>query len=718
MHSTHLVSSPLRGAFNRRAFITSSSLAALSATASSVVSRTGHAGSPGEAARGGPILRYFVPPENREEHLAELIRTCQRTGIREVSLFTTEYLGPSQFKDIAELERICAHLAVCAERLRAAGLVFHLNAFHTLGHLYAPQREIEARGFQRQLQADGTPGAHPVVDPSCPNLRAYLQQAYRLYGGLRPVLLFVDDDYTVRFTQCFVPGRVARFAARFGCAVDPKAIDALLRKNDRAARRLMSELITDDLAALAAAIRETVHAVSPTTRLGHMHAGAVNHDVSRVARALAGVQRPCVRPQIPLYREDVPLADYPERFWGLDSWKARLPEDFELFPECENYPYDPALKSPVAAYAHHAYILSVGEPKVALSLNAAFGGKVPASESRSLVDYFAERQGQLLAVEKLLQGTAEPLGAGVWQDPEAQALGLWRRTPFKALQARGVPLRCVRSPERATIHWGDSLQYLDDARLDAVLQCGGFLDLRSLQTIQNRGKLDEIGLTLGERCPATEVMHLRYDRQDGGVELWPYYYFVGRLPGREHLPFRVTAPSGKVLASYLDEQRRVSLPHLFAWTSPTGARFALLNASTDAATGESLLSRWSAPLLARAIEWVQGQPLPARTATEGAFLLKALRLGAGEAMLLTIWNLSTAPAAAATLRLAPNLAAWKWAAIQTDGNEQPLAIHSVDGAPAITLEQPLPSLGCSFLVARRDASSGREPVRQPSPAQP
>ena len=697
---------------NRRDFITSSGLAALSATACTVLPRGASAGSPRDdergggrdtdsVAKGGPVLRYYIPPENREEHLAELIHTCKRTGIQEVSLFTTEYLGTSQFKDIEELEQVCAHLALCAERLKAAGLVFHLNAFHTLGHLYAPQPEVEKFGFQRQLQADGKAGAHPVLDPSCPRLRGYLQQAYRLYGGLQPELLFVDDDYTVKFTQCFVPGRVARFAARFGCATDPKAIDALLTKGDRAARSLMSELITDDLVSLATAIREAVHEVSPNTRLGHMHAGAVNHDVPRVARALAGEKRSCVRPQIPLYREDVPLADYPERFWGLDSWKARLPEDFELFPECENYPYDPALKSPVAAYAHHAYILSVGEPRVALSLNAAFGGKVPASESRSLVDYFAERKGQLLAVEKLLQGATEPLGVGVWQDPEMQKLGLLRRPSLKALQSRGVPVCCERTPESATIHWGDSLQHLDDAGLDRVLQRGGFLDLRAVQTLQKRGRLEEIGFMLGERCAAADVMHLPYDRNDGGVELWPYYYFVGRLPGREHLPFRVNAPSGKVLASYLDEQRRVSVPHLLTWTSPAGARFALLNASTDGATGESLLSRWSAPLLARAVEWVQDRSLPAQTASEGAFLLKALRLGAGEAMLLTLWNLSTASAAAATLRLAPDLAAWKWARIQTDGNEQPLKVHSINGAPCIVQEHPLPSLDCSFLVARR-----------------
>jgi hypothetical protein len=540
-----------------------------------------------------------------------------------------------------------------------------------------------------------------VIDPSCPRLRTYLQQAYRLYGQLRPGLLFVDDDYTVKFTQCFVPARVARFAARFGCANDAKVVDALLTKGDRESRALMSELITDDLVSLATALREAVHEVSPETRLGHMHAGSVTHDVASVARAFAGSKRPMVRPQIQLYREDAPLTDYPDRFWGLDAWKARMPEDFEFFPECENYPYDPALKSPVAAFAHHAYILSVGEPRVALSLNGSCdGGRVPAAESRSLVNYFAARQGQLKAVEALLQGGAEPVGVAVWQDPEMQKLGLLRKTSLKALQARGVPLRCVRRAEEAVLLWGDSLQHLDDAGLEKVLQRGGFLDLRALQMLQKRGRLEQIGLTLGDRCAATDVMHVRYERQDRGTELWPYYYFVGRLPGKEHLPFRVTARDGKALVTYLDEQRQISVPHVLTWTSPAGARFALLNAQTDTTTGESLLSRWSAACLVRAIEWVQGRAVPAQTLSEGAFLLKALRLGTDDQVLLTLWNLSTAPAPAAAIRLAGDFASYTWSRIDPAGQLRPLVTTSRNGRIEATLDETLPSLGCNFLLGR------------------
>jgi hypothetical protein len=47
-------------------------------------------------------LRYYVPLDAREEHLAELITTCERIGVTDVSLFITEYLGISQFKEIGD----------------------------------------------------------------------------------------------------------------------------------------------------------------------------------------------------------------------------------------------------------------------------------------------------------------------------------------------------------------------------------------------------------------------------------------------------------------------------------------------------------------------------------------------------------------------------------------------------------------------------------------
>ena len=82
--------------------------------------------------------------------------------------------------------------------------------------------------------------------------------------------------------------------------------------------------------------------------------------MAAVAQALAGQYRPSVRPQIPQYREDRPVAEYAETFWQLDYWRAKLPQGFEFHPECENFPYTELQKSPAASYAHTAYCYGCG----------------------------------------------------------------------------------------------------------------------------------------------------------------------------------------------------------------------------------------------------------------------------------------------------------------------------------------------------------------------
>ncbi|MBU4211402.1 MAG: hypothetical protein KKD33_02325, partial [Verrucomicrobia bacterium] len=457
----------------------------------------------------GPVLRFHVYQEQREEQIAELLQTCERLGIREVALFTADYICGEVFPTMEGLQARLDHLNICAERIRRAGLVFSLNVMHTLGHLYVPQQDIDRFGFSRQVDADGQPGKHPILDPACPKLREHLAETFRLYAQLRSRLMFVDDDYAVPLEQCYLPQRLKRFSEEFDCNAAPKTIQGLLASPDgttpHRAISLMTRLASEDLTTLAEILRTAVHSVEPGTRLGQMFSGQVPPAaIIGVARALAGPHQPFVRPQIPPYREEAPLTYYPRMFWEIEVWKSRLPADFEFYPECENYPYYTSLKSPAAAYAHFSSILGAGEPRVALSLNS-FATIVPACESRELVDYFAASKGQVRAVVNELAAAGELQGPGVCVDG-----GL------DLLQLKGVPLRCA-APDEALIQWGVGLNSLSDEAIARRLKRGAILDLRSATILHDRGVLKLTGLELQERCSLDDLMHIAFPRRDGGI---------------------------------------------------------------------------------------------------------------------------------------------------------------------------------------------------------
>ena len=660
------------------------------------------------------ILRYYVPIEGRDEHLAELIRTCEQTGAQEVSLFSSDYLCHAVFLAPTEMEQRMEHLALCAEAIREAGLIFSLNVMHTLGHLFVPQTDIDRFGFQRQLDAEGRPGAHPVLDPACPKLREHLVETYRQYARLQPRLLFVDDDFLVPFHQCFLLDRVTRFATAFGCQDSPAAVQDALHTgehtNQKRARELMAELITADLIALATALREAVHEISPTTRLGLMYPTHMM-GVEQVARALAGDHQPFVRPQIPLYREDVPTMAYPSRFQTVDIWQAQLPADFEFYPEGENYPYDPALKSPSAALLHHMYCLAVGESQVALSLNS-FSAGIPACESTALVDKFTAYRGQIATVNELLdtdRQTIKTVGATVWQHSEASQLGLLEGPNLLPLQARGVPVSYVRNPEDAVLHWGNSLAHLSDEELEGVLQRGAVFDGRAVEILEQRGLLESTGLSLGEKCRVTDVLHIRYERNDQGHENWPFYYFVSRMPGDDHLPRRMSAPDSTTICPYLDDKGNISAPHILTWTSPSGVRFGLLNVLASR-LDKALLSPWSTPAIVRAIEWVQDAPLTACAAGGGNVLLKALRLRSGSQLMLTLANLSTSPSSPLPIRLAPKYVTWRWSKVGANGEREPLEVNSKGQLPAPLLQCLEHSIFLGECLSERDRTAMKLPI--------
>ncbi len=647
------------------------------------------------------ILRYYVPSAGRDAHLAECIETCQRTGIREILLFTSPAYGPgSGFLDRDELTERLNHLNLCAERIRAAGLVFSLNVFATLGHVYVPEAEVTRFGFWRQIGPSGAPALHPVLDPACPALHTYLVAAYAAYASLHPRVIFVDDDFGVGLNNVYHPARLAKFAARVGVEPDRSLIAGLLFSEDPAvslqARWLMRELVTADLVDLAQEVQLTVHQRNPDIRMGLMFPSSAFFDVAAVAQALAGSHQPLVRPQLPLYREERPVSAYGDSLWQLNFWRAHLPETFEIWPEAENYPYTDYQKSPEAGWVHAAYCFGCGVPQVALSLNS-FSRGIPAGESRRMVEKFSTHRKQLVEIEKLLQGGSEELGVAIWEPGEVRQLGLNQAAPIDALRLLGIPIESVRDYQEGTLYWGNSLNILARPDLEWILARGALLDLDSADSLQAGGYLEKIGLKLGPACAADEALNLRFTRQDGSPEDWPIYYFIRGL-GVEGMPRAVEAADARVLVGYIDDQDRDSLPFALAWTGPQGARFAFINASFRLWPHNAFLNPWMGGVLAQLCQWVDGRTLPARVVAGPNVALQVLRFGDGDNILCTLINYSTTSQPEIRVALNEDLARLKFSEILADGSCVGLAVDKVAGTASLHLTGPMECLGVRFVL--------------------
>ena len=648
-----------------------------------------------------PILRYYVAPERREEHLQELIETCHRVGAHEVLLFTsTAYARGANFIDREQLKSRMNHLHMCADRIRSADLVFSLNVFTTLGHIYVPQEEIDRFGFKRQIDPEGRDAIHPVLDPSCLRLREYQSGVYETYAELEPRLMFVDDDFGVNLHSGFHPDRLRRFAAAISCSSEREHVKSLMFSEDRAialqARKLMRTLITRDLVELAVILRQAAHRRDPRIRLGLMYPARAFFDVAAVAEAFAGAHRPYVRPQLPLYREERSVASYGEALWQLNYWRAKLPANFEIFPEGENLPYTDLQKSPAATFLHTAYCFACGEPKVALSLNS-FSTGIPAGDSRQSTAFTAAHKPQLQVVAGLLAGGSEPIGIGVWEAGEPRMTGVLPKTPFSLPQLLGFPIYSARQPEDAVIHWGHELYDLPSKEIEQVLESGAVLDLDSAAILEARGYLSRTGLALDARCRVQDILNLEFTRRDASVENWMIYYFI-RNVSEEGMPRRIRTADGTVLNSYKDDLGQTSVPFALTWSGPLGQPFAFINASFHLWPRGALWNPWMADVLKQTFEWVQGKAVAAQVVNGPNLTVNALKLPATDQVILTLINYSTTSQANTQLALSEELAGLSFTEIAPDGSGKDIPVQQSESRMSLHLQGATECLGVRFIL--------------------
>lgn len=639
------------------------------------------------------ILRFQAFPETRNESIDEALAICRRCGIPEISLFTTDFLH-EMFLDDKAMEAHYTHIAACAELIRAAGLTFSLNIWHTLGMLRAPSSVANRFGFERQRKLDGTESDHPSFDPLCPRVRAYGRTLYARFAALKPRILFLDDDYFIGPASYFHPARLERYRREFGLPDDPAEVRAHFESADSTAKAIawdrMRRLAAEDLAAFAAELRQAVDAVDPGIEMGLMHnAGMPDFTARAITEALAaGRHPPVARPQVALYREETHPSEYPGITWILSYWRNQYAPGTRIYPECENFPDNEFLKSPEASLAHLAMILGKGERRPALSLQT-FGRYQPAGESRRRQDHFARHSAQFSAVSNWIGDHARPSGLGVWN---------LRKWPMEVL---GLAFHAPRDPSDATLFFGTSLESLQPEILRERLRYGALFDLEALQSIKSLGLHDLIGIPIEGHLDVEDAIDVIFPRRDR-PDAWDDYilsYTLWRAGGREAMPLRI-APDQVTCTSYIRNEACDAVAPFFGhWTGPEGQRFALANMHLRLWAPISWRHPWMQRQLADAAEWVTGKSVAVRVDPRQALVsLQQLARPDGQC-LHTAVNCSTSTYPYIDLRLTGEAGRARWAEIDHAGVSQPLPVCEDPEGRYVRIPRPTTCMGVRFLIS-------------------
>ncbi len=633
-----------------------------------------------------PLLRYLVPLEDRDIYLDEMVKQCRSMGIDEVLQFTMlsngEY-GGDAFYDGEAFEKRMEHFRYCADRIRKEGLTLSINAFHTLGHIRVPEEVVQHFGFERQLTREGNPNLHPVLDPRSPELREHLAMIYSAYASLKPHRLFVDDDYGVPLAASFHEGRVQEFARIVGCDSTREAVaDLVYSDNPETAAKMqniMVELVNRDLEDLAKIIEMAVHKVSPETKIGVMFPVSIKNDVARIARALAGVHVPFVRPQMPIYREDIPVASYPQVFWIIPFWQSQLGENYELFPEIENFPYTNFSKSPEATYAQIASVFGRGIGSPAYNLENF--------RNQRTIELLSERKAQIIKVTDLLAAKSRPSGLGVWNMPACN------------LELLGLPFKAVSEPGDADIFLGSGIAGLTDSQLEGLVMKGAIFDMDAMRVLKQRGFLQKMGVDELTQSDRNSIINIDFNQEGRPDDMnWNIYYWLRNLPDHAW-PMEFKAQGETRLYSCINHASEITTPYAVKWAGPNGQHFGFINFSYNSWPVYAWLHTWMPGIMSELASWVSDEAVNVTIKDNPRIAVEMCEIE-GEKVLLTLINYSTGGYDDVKLYLSDKLSDINWSEITEEGKEISCNVIKTDSEYMMKSGSKIHSLGVKFFVGQ------------------
>jgi len=600
------------------------------------------------------ILRIYLPLEHAQRRTDEVIDYCRRTGCREVLLFTTSYDQAPSFHSLAEIESYVAAIRPQAECLRAAGITVSVNVLQTLGHVYFPKAMSEQFPFQRRVFFDGhvsTEGACPL----CPELRRWVAGAYAIYARLKPPVLFVDDDYRTMMAggmSCFCPRHLDEIGRLAGRKVTREEVVRAIHSGDGAnpLRRHYYEVTSRGFEDLAAIIHREVTRVSPETHVGLMTAswptGAQGVDLARVAAALAGPQRPMIRPQIPFYSEGF-LRDAPAAFLNPCRLRAVLPPTIEYWPEIENYQYSLYAKSARCTLTQMTVCVLCGFDHLALNVFDMYGS--PLADSEPLIHELESGRKFLDRLHAMLPEGSRPEGVAVFEHADQLRVRCCSVGPgdlFSSarladrLPALGLPITFGRSSPWHVI-CGDDVLALDDQALNALLSRGALLDATAAEALQHRGLAARIGVEVAEAIPLDDLGYESFDDKDTSPELNGRCFPLRPLvSGGDWRRLKPRADGSRAASQIHNYRRDVVAPSLLLSENSRGERFAVL-AFSGRGDRHLLENLMRAEQLRQVLGWIARRPLPVAAHYDAPYLWLILNRSRNGQAVIGVVNLSS-----------------------------------------------------------------------------
>lgn len=608
------------------------------------------------------MIRRTLCAWKTEELVEETIEYCRRAKVDEIIWISESSGRYEELLPIEGIEALLPGLHDAKARTESAGMIFSINPLTTIGH-----------GDYGRKMADVHPRMEFMVDytgkkskacacPLCPDWRQLMQDTFRLYAGVGPTHLWIEDDFRYHFHGavtfgCFCDRHLGEFAARTGMKFSREELAAALLRPGKAdpVRAAWHGFLGDTLCETVNLIARSVHQVSPTIHVSWMSTNPAfmdlcGTDVSRMMDACAdghpaGIRMVTTRYEETTYRDMLILDEHIKKILPY------LPVDAIRCTEIETFPHSLFSKSAAGIAAQVEWSNILGVCNHTMNLFDYVGS--PMELTPKVREVLAARKDGFESFARAFDG-AIMKGIGGLNKPRMSAHSVTtqgktmaeiapRENGFvDALRAFGMPMVFgVDEPVTATT--GQALRSLSHQELEALFSRGVLLDGSALEALADLGRADWAGVQIRERIPVGSRgigPEELTDPEFGGGK-FNYTWTAGLWPEFVLVPQR----GARIISQIVDVFGKALFPGFVIFENQLGGRTAvcpynlggsgldpLLNRAPAFFYSEyrkiqiraivQFLSRGKSALIVDADGWV----LPHRADKNGEILLAAMNL--------------------------------------------------------------------------------------------
>ena len=530
---------------------------------------------------------------------------------------------PSEFRELAEILKERKVL------LETEDIDLGFWMWRTVGHggefILSPEEELP---YQEIVGYDG----QEAVKCFCPldsDFRQYMREVFAAVAESGVELILLDDDFRLSWhppevtVGCYCPLHVAEFNKITGRRMTREQIvKAVLTGPPSQLRTEWLQLKKKTLIDFATEIEQSVHSVSPKTRIGLAMTRLLweidGTDVPAILKALAGDTRPLMRVGGAPYGLKQPnlLGPTIEMTLLQRQWLREFPE-IELMSESDTWPHTRFQCAAAMLNAFQEGLMAAHFPG---HLHYIFTYAPRPEHERGYVDMTRNSLSRYRTIWRFFESFTSDRGVSVlefpytWRhlvlpdDPQG-AIDLSRQkgAAIGWLSRLGIPVANSDTAGPVVLE-GTGWVTLGDEELAAVLERGALIDAGAAQQLRQRG----IDVGIKSMTPVKAPVFEYFSEPEFAGRYAGEYIRLYMQRGKEVYQCELSPAARSV--SLFEPQKGESFPASILYENPQGWRFCILpyniRETFENNDGSQIFLDYAKQeLITRALGWVNRSPL-------------------------------------------------------------------------------------------------------------